>query len=192
MNIDFTPYLMADEQIMWQGQSHKQGAPADRETKTGRFMGILWTIISLGLFSSVLYYTADDPQMDATARTAIIIMGIIFVGVGIGVTISNFYIPIEYYCITDKRFLLMNKKGDMKGTGELSRVRRAEISGIRNNLGTIVMYTNIKHYHHTAHNHAHHHHSTTTTEKWKIIAVENPSECYRILTSILLLNEQTL
>ena len=65
MTPDFTPYLMAGEQIMWQGESHKEGPPMNpKETGSTRLFGIIWTIMTSMMFIPIIFLTEDlkDPH----------------------------------------------------------------------------------------------------------------------------------
>ena len=185
MTPDFTQYLMHDEQIMWQGESHREGpVGSDRESRSIRFFGILWTALTAMMFIPMIIMQWNDKSMSTGVWAIIIVMVVIFVGVGIGLTVSSFVFRHEFYCLTDRRLIIINEKGTVKVTGELIKARSAELAAIKNNFGTIIITTNIIHYTHSkGHRHAH-------RVRWKIVSVEEPSECFRILTSLISLNTE--
>ena len=185
MTPDFTPYLMHDEQIMWQGESHKEGPiGSDRDSRSTRFFGILWTVMTTLMFVPMIFIQRGDNSMSTGAWAVVIIMAVIFIGVGIGLIVSTFVFRHEFYCLTDRRLIIMSDKGSIKETGELIKARSAELVAIENGFGTIVIVTNIIHYTHSkGHRHSH-------RVRWKIISVENPIECFRILTALISLNTE--
>lgn len=185
MTPDFTPFLMSGEQLMWQGQSHKDGPPANpASTRSTRMFGIIWTVITALLFGFIIFQTIGDSKMNGKAWAAIIGCAVLFVGVGIGLIISTFHYKQEYYCITDKRFLVMTEKGVIDKSGELSHILSAELTAIKNGYGSIIMKTDLVHYTHS--NGRSHSHRTY----WTMRAIEEPAECYRLLTGILQINDE--
>ena len=181
MTPDFTLYLMAGEQIMWQGESHKEGPAADPKNSRGtRFFGIMWTFLTSMMFIPMIFFT---PDLLGTAKIVSVFMAVIFIGIGIAFICYSFHYKHEYYCITDRRFLVMDDKNRLS-IHELFHIRTAELTGITGNYGSILMITDIVH-RHRSNGHTH-----TTRERWGMRGVENPSECYRILTSVLMLNEE--
>jgi len=182
MTPDFTPYLMAGEQIMWQGESHKEGPPMNpKETGSTRLFGIIWTIMTSMMFIPIIFLTED---LKGSALLASIAMAVIFIGVGIGLIVYSGHYKHEYYCLTDRRFLVLNDSMQISNY-DFCHIRSAQISGIKNGYGSILMYTDIIHRTRTnGHYHSHH-------VSWGMRGIENPSECYRILTSLLIVNEDS-
>ncbi|MBR6045384.1 MAG: hypothetical protein IKP47_07105 [Ruminococcus sp.] len=181
---DFTPYLMAGEQLMWQGESHKDGpAPQASGSHSLLLFAVIWTLMSALIFGVVFMTSGSELKGGTLAAT--IIGAVLFIGIGVWLFIYTFHFTHEYYALTDKRFLCMSEKGVMIHQSELCRVVSAELVGIKNGCGSIVMRTDITH-RRRVNGHTH-----TTRECWSMRGVEEPSECYRILTSVLALNYQT-
>ena len=180
MTPDFTPYLMSGEQIMWQGESHKEGPAADlRNTRGTRLFAVIWIIITSMIFIPVIFLTKD---LKGAGLASMIGMTVVFIGIGVGLLIYSFHYKQEYYCLTDRRFLSMNASFQIRNR-DLYHVKTAQITGISNGYGSILMTTDIVHHSRTnGHYHTYH-------ETWSIRGVQDVSECYRILTSILMINE---
>lgn len=167
---------------MWQGESHKDGPPADPKNSRGtRFFGIIWTILSTLMFIPMIFLT---PDLKGAGFWSAVIMAIVFVGIGVGMIIASFHYKQEYYCLTDRRFLSMDAKMQITNR-ELFHIRSAQITGMKNGYGSILMTTDIKH---SSRSNGHYH---TYHEVWTMRGVETPSECYRILTSLLMVNEDS-
>ena len=182
MKPDFTPYIMAGEEIMWQGESHKEGPPADPKGARGtKFFGILWSVLSALIFIPVIFLTGD---LKGSAFWVTVGMAVLFIGIGIGLFFSTKYYKQEYYCLTDRRLLVMDTKNILT-IRDLFHIQGAELTGIQNGYGSILMRTDITHRHRT---NGHYH---TTREMWSMRGVEEPAECYRILTSVLMVNSET-
>ena len=170
---------------MWQGESHKDGPPADtRANSSMRLFAVVWTLISGGMFGFIIFTENGNTRMKGGAWAAVIACGILFVGIGIGLFVSTLRFRHEYYCITDKRFIRMNDKGVMQQQSDLSHILSAELTGMKNGYGSIAMKTDIVHHHHT---NGHYH---TNREYWKMQGVEQPAECFRMLTGILQINDE--
>ena len=185
MEPDFTPFLMTGEQLMWQGKSHKEGPPSNAaSTRSTRMFGIIWTVISALMFGFMIVQSTDNSKINGKAWAAIIVCAVLFVGIGIGLIVSTFYYKQEYYCLTDKRFLVMTEKGVLDKAGELSHILSAELTAIKNGYGSILMKTDIVHYTHSkGHSHSH-------RTYWSMRGIEEPAECYRLLTGILQINDE--
>lgn len=185
MEPDFEPFLMAGEQIMWQGKSHREGPPANAaSTRSTRMFSIIWTVISAVLFGFTIIQSIGNTKMNGKAWAAIIGCAVLFVGIGIGIYASTFYYRQEYYCITDKRFLMMTENGVLSTAGELSHILSAELTAIKNGYGSILMKTDMVHYSHTnGHSHSH-------RTYWSMRGIQDPAECYRMLTGVLQINDE--
>lgn len=185
MKPDFAPFLMADEQIMWQGESHKEGPPANAaSTRSTRLFSVIWTLISALMFGYIIFQSLDNKGMSGKAWAGIIVSAVIFVGIGIGLYASTYHYKQEYYCLTDKRFLVMTEEGVLDKAGELSHILSAELTAIKNGYGSILMKTDIVHYSHSnGHSHSH-------RTYWSMRGIEEPSECYRLLTGVLQINDE--
>ena len=176
---------MSGEQIMWQGESHKEGPPANaRSTRSTRMFSVIWTVISALLFGSIIAQSVGNEGMKGKAWAAMIGCAVLFVGIGIGIFISTYHYRQEYYCLTDKRFLVMTVQGEIATSGELSHILSAELTSIRNGFGSIVMKTDLVHYTHSnGHSHSH-------RTYWSMRGIQEPAECYRLLTGVLQINDE--
>ncbi|MBR6873552.1 MAG: hypothetical protein IKN17_08630 [Ruminococcus sp.] len=183
MEHDFTPYLMAGEQIMWQGKSHKEGPPVVmRSSGNVKAFAIIWLLMCSGMFIPVIFLQISE--LSGGVLAGFIVMFIVFEGLGIWLLIYAVHYTQEYYCITDKRFIVMLEDGRISMSSELSHVLSAEITGIENGYGTISMKTDIvRHTRIRGHRH-------TMREYWSMRGVDDPSECFRILTGILQINDE--
>ena len=186
MDVDFTPFLMSGEQLMWQGESHKEGPPANASsTRSTRLFSVIWTLISALLFGFIIVQSIiEKTPLSGKAWAAVIGCAILFVGIGIGLFISTFHYKQEYYCLTDKRFLVMTEKGVIDKAGELSHILSAELTAVKNGYGSILMKTDLVH---TTHSNGHTH---THRTYWSMRGIQEPAECYRLLTGILQINDE--
>lgn len=174
---------MSGEQIMWQGKSHKEGPPVViRSSGNVKLFAILWLLMCSAIFIPVFFLQIND--LGGSALAAMIIMFIVFMGLGIFLLVYAVHYTQEYYCVTDKRFIVMLEDGSIKISSELSHVQSAELTGIENGYGSIVMKTDIYRYVRTnGHRHR-------VRQVWSMRGVENPSECFRILTGVLQINDE--
>lgn len=178
--VDFSPFLMTGEQIAWQGESHKDCPPANAaQNRSTRFFGILWTVLTIFIFGMMIFTSVGTKGMKGSALITIILCSVLFVGVGIGLIVSTFIYKHEYFCITDKRFLVMSEKGIISTSGELTHILSAELTAISSGYGSILMTTDIIHYTHSkGRTHSH-------RTYWSMRGISEPEECYRLLTGIL-------
>ena len=186
MTPDFTPYIRTGEQIMWQGESHKEGPPADPKEFIGmRVFSAVWTLFS-GLIFGVVFFTVFDSTQKVNTGTKIVcvLAGLLFIGAGAAMFAATLIFRKEYYCLTDRRFIRMSEKGAIKQQSDLGHVLSAELTGMKNGYGSILMKTDIVH---RSYSNGHHH---TNREYWKMRGVDRPEECFRMLTGILQINDE--
>lgn len=177
MIYDFTPQLIEGEQILWQGESHRDGPHADpHQTSMLRIGGFVWILIMLLI--SALMLLAND--FDVTREPSTFVTLAIFLCIGIGLIIGSFYYKHEYYCLTDKRIIRLNSKRGTKHVYHLEILRRAKLMGTKNGYGSIMVRGLVIR--------AYHNNEYRTRRRritFYLRGVEKYSECYSILTSLL-------
>ncbi|MBR6102246.1 MAG: hypothetical protein IKP95_07450 [Ruminococcus sp.] len=175
---DFSPYIAADEELLWQGESHKEGpAPQASGSNSMLLFAVIWTVMTVLIFGIV--FISSGNELRGGTMAAAVIGAAVFIGLGAWLFYYTFHFTHEYYALTDKRFLRMSDKGEIVQQSELYHAVSAELLGIKNGYGTIKIKTGVVHRLRVKG------HTHTTREFWAMRGIEGADEFYKLFTGLL-------
>lgn len=181
MQPDMKQYLLDGEELMWEGQSHKEGPdPSSANRISTRVFSIIWLISCCAMFSIPIFVMQDQMQ-GKEDKIALYAFAAIFILVGVVLFISSFKTDNRYYALTDRRFLEQKKDGTLL-SHELRAVIGTQFVGIKNGYGTIVLETG------DTERVYRNKHWRTVQIKWYLKGVEEPNKVFQLVNNLIEIN----